>query len=314
MHHSTKYALKKLLYAIPILIGISFLAFILGYISKGDPATVLLTADPDYLPTAEEILALQTQMGINDPIWQQYGRWIIDIVHGDLGTSLITNRSVLTEMQRLAPNTLILAGTTLLVVIVCGLTGGILLAHFHNSVFDYIGRCVLVALMSLPGFCMAYLLIWLFAQKLKILPTSGTDNWLSYIMPCAVLSIGSACVVARLLRGSILNEKQKHYSLTATAKGLSPWQVLINHNLRNSLNPTITYSANIFGGLLGGSMIIESIFAVPGLGSYALSAISSRDYVALQGYVLYTGCVYVLVCLLADIICAYINPQINLEV
>ena len=131
-------------------------------------------------------------------------------------------------------------------------------------------------------------------------------------MPCLAISIGSACVVIRLLRSSILGELGKNYILTAQAKGLRRGQLISRHALRNSLVPSITYIANTFGGLLGGSMITESVFSVPGIGSYALTAINNRDYIAIQGYVLFTGVVFVLVCLLADLICAWLNPQIRL--
>lgn len=155
-------------------------------------------------------------------------------------------------------------------------------------------------------------MIWLFAQKLRILPTSGAETLSCFLMPCLAISIGLGLCgypAASLFHSG---ELSKNYILTAQAKGLRRGQLISRHALRNSLVPSITYIANTFGGLLGGSMITESVFSVPGIGSYALTAINNRDYIAIQGYVLFTGVVFVLVCLLADLICAWLNPQIRL--
>lgn len=312
MNQPLRYTIKKLLWTLPILLGITFLAFGLGMIARGDPATTRASADPDYIPTEEEIQELRAEMGLDDPIFVQYGRWVWNVAHGDLGESYIDDKPVLDELLRLLPNTLLLSGMALLVILVVGFSGGVLLALFRDTFLDLAGRVVLVFLMSIPGFCLAYFMIWLFAQKLRILPTSGAETLACFLMPCLAISIGSACVVIRLLRSSILGELSKNYILTAQAKGLGRSQLIIRHALRNSLVPSITYIANTIGGLLGGSMITESVFSVPGIGSYALAAINNRDYIAIQGYVLFTGFVFVLVCLIADLLCAWLNPQIRL--
>ena len=298
MNQTLRYTAKIILWTIPILVGITFLAFGLGLVARGDPATNRASADPNYIPTEEEIQELRAEMGLDDPILVQYGRWIWNAAHGDLGESYIDDKPVLGEILRLLPNTLLLSGMALLVITVVGLAGGLLLTLFRDKFIDLLGRVLLVFLMSIPGFCLAYFMIWLFAQKLRILPTSGAETL--------------SCLVIRLLRSSILGELSKNYILTAQAKGLRRGQLISRHALRNSLVPSITYIANTFGGLLGGSMITESVFSVPGIGSYALTAINNRDYIAIQGYVLFTGVVFVLVCLLADLICAWLNPQIRL--
>ena len=312
MNQTLRYTAKIILWTIPILVGITFLAFGLGLVARGDPATNRASADPNYIPTEEEIQELRAEMGLDDPILVQYGRWIWNAAHGDLGESYIDDKPVLGEILRLLPNTLLLSGMALLVITVVGLAGGLLLTLFRDKFIDLLGRVLLVFLMSIPGFCLAYFMIWLFAQKLRILPTSGAETLSCFLMPCLAISIGSACVVIRLLRSSILGELSKNYILTAQAKGLRRGQLISRHALRNSLVPSITYIANTYGGLLGGSMITESVFSVPGIGSYALTAINNRDYIAIQGYVLFTGVVFVLVCLLADLICAWLNPQIRL--
>lgn len=313
MRRTILYTLKKLLWTLPILVGITFLAFGLGLIARGDPATNRASADPDYIPTEAEIQALREELGLDDPVLVQYGRWMAGVVRGDLGQSLIDDKPVGEELLRLLPNTLLLSVLALLVIAVAGLAGGLLLALFRDRFLDLLGRVLLVFLMSVPGFCMAYFLIWLLAQRLHVLPTSGAESLASFVMPCLAVSIGSACVVIRLLRASILGEMGKNYMLTAQAKGLRRDQIMLRHGLRNGLTPSVSYVANTFGGLLGGSMITESVFSVPGIGSYALTAIQKRDYIAIQGYVLFTGFAFVLVCLLADLLCAWLNPRIRLE-
>ena len=313
MRQTLLYTIKKLLWTVPILVGITFLAFGLGLIARGDPATNRASADPDYIPTEAEIQALREELGLDDPVLVQYGRWMAGVVRGDLGQSLIDDKPVLGELLRLLPNTLLLSVLALAVIAVAGLAGGLLLALFRDSFLDLLGRVLLVLLMSVPGFCMAYFLIWLLAQKLHILPTSGAESLASFVMPCLAVSIGSACVVTRLLRSSLLGEMSKNYILTAQAKGLRRSQIILRHGLRNALTPSVSYVANTFGGLLGGSMITESVFSVPGIGSYALAAINNRDYIAIQGYVLFTGFAFVLACLLADLLCAWLNPRIRLE-
>lgn len=307
-----RYAAKKILWTVPILAGITFLAFGLSLTARGDPALARLSVDPDYIPSKEEIQVLREEMGLNDPILVQYGRWIAGAVHGDLGVSYIDGKPVLNEMLRLLPNTLLLSVLSLALIAALGLSGGILLALFRDRLPDVLGRTLLVFLMSVPGFCLAYFMIWLFAQKLKLLPTSGTEPITAFIMPCLALALGPACVTARLLRSSILGELSRDYILTARAKGLGRPQLILRHALRNALIPSVTYITNTFGGLLGGSMITETVFSIPGAGSYALAAINNRDYIALQGYVLFTGFAFVLVCLVSDFLCACLNPQIRL--
>jgi len=304
--------MTKIFLAIPILIGITLLAFGLGLIARGDPALARLTVDPDYIPTEEEVQALREEMGLTDPIFIQYGRWISGVVKGDLGESYLDDKPVLSEMLRLLPNTLLLSFMSLTLIVVLGLLGGILLVVFQDRLFDVIGRILSIFIMSVPGFCLAYFMIWVFAQKLKLLPTSGTEPMTAFIMPCLALALSSACLVARLLRSSILGELVQDYALTARAKGLRKSQLVFRHTLRNALTPSVTHIANVFGGFLGGSMITESIFSIPGIGTYALTAINNRDYTAIQGYVLFTGFAFVLVCLLSDLICSYLNPQIRL--
>lgn len=162
MNSTLYYIKKKILWTIPILIGITFLAFSLGLMGKGDPATTRASADPNYIPTEEEIEEIREEMGLNDSIFVQYIHWMEDVLHGDFGTSYIDDKPVFEEMMRLMPNTLILSVMSLSLIIVLGLIGGIFLAWFQDRFLDLTGRIALVFFMSIPGFCLAYFMIWLF--------------------------------------------------------------------------------------------------------------------------------------------------------
>ena len=231
MNQTLRYTAKKILWTIPILVGITFLAFGLGLVARGDPATNRASADPNYIPTEEEIQELRAEMGLDDPILVQYGRWIWNAAHGDLGESYIDDKPVLGEILRLLPNTLLLSGMALLVITVVGLAGGLLLTLFRDKFIDLLGRVLLVFLMSIPGFCLAYFMIWLFAQKLRILPTSGAETLSCFLMrpvwlfPSAQINVPiypAAC-------SSILGELSKNYILTAQAKGLRRGQLISRH-------------------------------------------------------------------------------------
>ena len=176
MNRTIYYIKKKIIWTIPILIGITFLAFSLGLMGRGDPATTRASADPNYIPTEEEIEEIREEMGLNDPILIQYIHWIKDVLHGDFGTSYIDDKPVFNEMMRLMPNTILLSVMSLIVIVILGLIGGVLLAWFQDHFVDFAGRIALVFFMSIPGFCLAYFMIWLFAQKLHILPTSGAET------------------------------------------------------------------------------------------------------------------------------------------
>ena len=173
MNQTLRYTAKIILWTIPILVGITFLAFGLGLVARGDPATNRASADPNYIPTEEEIQELRAEMGLDDPILVQYGRWIWNAAHGDLGESYIDDKPVLGEILRLLPNTLLLSGMALLVITVVGLAGGLLLTLFRDKFIDLLGRVLLVFLMSIPGFCLAYFMIWLFAQSCVSCPPAA---------------------------------------------------------------------------------------------------------------------------------------------
>lgn len=307
------YCIRKLLTMIPVLLGISIVAFALGKLSPGDPAIETLRRIAVEDPTAEQIEAMREEMGLLDPVPVQYGTWLKHALSGDLGESYLDGTPIGAELLRRLPVTVRLSLLALFWTLLFGLSGGICMAWHQNSAADKVLSGVAVFLLSIPGFWLAIFAIILFSEILHWLPTSGIDSWRSYLMPSLVLAASNIGVTARLTRASLLKEMGQHYALVASSKGLSRRSVLTKHAFRNSLVPVVTLVGNYFGGILGGSAIVESIFAVPGIGKYALDAIYTRDYLVIQGYVLFTGATFVLVTLAIDLLYAVINPKIRLE-
>ena len=254
---------------------------------------------------------MREELGFNRPWIERYLDWLENALHGNLGTSFFDRRDVGDEIARRLPMTLRLSFLAMAMTICMGIGTGIFMALNRNKITDKVLRGVSILLLSVPGFWLALFLILIFSEKLRLLPTSGYSGWQSLLMPAFVLSSSTIGVTARLTRGSLLKELGEQYILVANSKGMTDRKVIIKHALQNSLIPIITVLGNYFGGILGGSAIIESVFALPGLGSYVLSAIEGRDYFVVQGYVLFSGCIYVLVTLLIDLLYLFINPKIR---
>lgn len=263
-------------------------------------------------PTQEEIEKKREELGLNAPLAVQYGRWISRALRGDLGTSYLTKKPVLEELKRRAPITVHVAFFSFLLVILIGVSGGIYLSAAKKGVLYRLVNTLSIAVISIPGFCVSLLLIWGFSERLRILPTSGVSGWKSYIMPAIALALPSIGNIMRMMQSSIEKEMGKQYVEAAYSKGFGKAYVIFWHVLRNSLIPVVTMAGNFLGGILGGAAVIEGIFSIPGLGGYALTAISGRDYPALQGYVLITGAVFVILHFLVDLISYGLNPQIQL--
>ena len=243
----------------------------------------------------------------------QYVCWLQKVVHGDLGTSYLTKKPISSELFRRAAVTIKVAILSVLLVIFIGILLGLLMSLCKKSMLYRILNFISIGVISIPGFCIALLLIWVFSEKLRILPTSGIDSWKSFVMPAFALALPTIGTVMRLTESSLEKEFSRPYVVAAYSKGFSTIYITVMHTLRNSMISVVTTLGNYFGGILGGSAVIEGIFSIPGMGSYALSAISGRDYPALQGYVLITGFIFVIIHLLVDLISYWLNPQIRLE-
>lgn len=307
-----RYIARRLLVWIPVLLGISIAAFLLGRIAPGDPVDDALARIGIEFPTEADRAEMRSQLGLDQSLPRQYIRWLNRVLHGDLGTSYTSNRDIGQELARRLPVTLKLALSALAVAVVLGVGGGVLMAAFHGSWLDVLLRSVSTLLLSVPGFWLALLLITVFAEQLHWLPTSGLDRGiLSLVLPSLALAAANVGSTSRVVRGNVIAQLGEQYILVANAKGLPQRMVVLGHALRNSLVPVITLIGNYFGGILGGSTIIENIFAIPGIGSYVLSAIQNRDYPVIQGYVLITGTTFVLITLGIDLLYIAADPKIR---
>ncbi len=306
-----RYLLQKILSLIPVLLGISLVAFVLGVISPGNPAEIALSQG-GYEPTPEQVAQMEREMGLDRPYPVQYLHWMGKAVTGDLGMSYSSQRPVASELARRLPVTLKLAAYAMVLTCAGGIMLGCAAAFFHDRWPDKCIQALINTQLSLPSFWLALLLILLFAENLGWLPTSGNGGPKHMILPALVLSSASTATAARLTRSSLLAEFGKQYCTAASARGISRWRLVICNALPNAIVPTVALLGNSLGGMLGGSAIIESIFALPGIGSYALDSITNRDYPALQGYVLLTGVIYVTVTMLVDTVSMLLDPKVRL--
>ncbi len=288
------------------------IAFTLGVISPGDPAMIALSQGGMTDPTPVQVAAMREKLGLDDPFAVQYLRWAKNALCGDLGTSYSSNVSVREELARRLPVTLKLAGYAMLMACSCGILLGTVSAAWNGKPFDRFIIGFTNVMLSIPGFWLAILMVLLFAENLRWLPTSGTGGVRYMLMPALVLSSATTATAARLTRSALLAEFGKQYFLAANAKGISKIRLIVWNALPNAIVPVITLLGNYLGGILGGSVVVETIFALPGIGSYAIDAIHARDYPALQGYVLLTGLLFVVITLAVDLISMALNPKIHL--
>lgn len=309
-----KYIGRRLLMLIPVLIGISLAAFLLGRIAPGDPVDDALFRIGIEFPTEADRAAMRAELGLDRPLPEQYLRWLGDALRGDLGESYTDGRDIARELMRRLPITLKASLAAMVSAILFGVGGGVLMAACRGTWVDAVLKALSTLLLSVPGFWLALFLITVFAEWLHLLPTSGLDRGIfSLILPAVALSAANVGSTSRFTRGNILAQMGEQYIVVANAKGISQKAVMLGHAFRNSLVPIVTLIGNYFGGILGGSTIIENIFAIPGLGSYVLSAINNRDYPVIQGYVLLTGATFVLITLAIDLLYILVNPKIRVQ-
>lgn len=303
------YAFRWILMVIPFLIGLTILAFALGVLSPGDPAIAALTMDGTSEPTEAEILAMQHSMGLDRPYWVQYLSWLSSAVVGDLGVSYLTHKPVADELIRRFPVTLHLAIWAMAWVLVLGIPAGVWAALRKDSFREMALRLVALLFISIPSFWLAIVMMLIFSEGLQILPSSGYGDSIHMVLPSFVLAAGTAAATLRLEETSVLETMDKPFVLTARAKGLPSFWIMAHHVLPNSLIPVITMVGTFFGSILGGSVIIENLFSIPGLGSYVLAAIWGRDYPVIQGYVLISGTVFLVFNYLVDLSYYILSPE-----
>lgn len=303
------YVFRRLLQMVPVLLGVIFVVFFIMQLVPGDPAQLLAGEGA----SAETIEKLREQLGLNQPMLLQYVQYVGDILHGDFGNSLRTNIPVLEEIKTRLPATIQLAVVSIIFTIVFGMIAGIISATKQYSKSDIVVMVIALLGISMPSFWLGLSLIYFFSVKLHLLPVAGWGSWKHMILPAITLGASGAAIVARMARSSMLDVMRQDFIRTARAKGLKQHLIVYKHGLKNALIPVITVVGLQFGGLLGGTVLVESVFAINGLGRLIVDAIRMRDLPMVQGGVLIASIIFVVVNLIVDLLYRYFNKRIELD-
>ena len=301
-----KYVARRIIVTIPVLLGIVLLVFFMLQVVPGDPVTVMMK---EHLKE-DVVQNLRHTMHLDDPFIVRYARYVWDMLHGDLGVSWKLNRPVTKLIGEAFPYTCRLAVAAALFSWILGIPVGAISAVKKNTIIDRLSMGVSLFGVSMPVFWVALILQNAFKD---VLPVSGAKSWQCYILPTIVLGWSSAGRIARLTRSNLLEVMREDYIRTARSKGLSPFRVITGHAMKNALIPVITFMAIQISSLLSGAVITESVFAMPGVGSLAVTAINNRDMPLLQGTVIFTAVLIIAGNLIADVLYTLIDPRIRVE-
>lgn len=304
-----RYIIKRLLETIPLLLVVSFTVFLFIRMIPGDPAR--LVAGPD--ATNQEVELLREYMGLNKPLPVQYADYMKGVMTGDLGTSLKTGDSVANMLFPRYQPTIMLAFSSMVWALIVGLVIGVFSAVFRGRWPDFTGMLLAVIGISLPSFWTGLMLMQLFSVNLRWLPTGGLDNWKSLIMPSLTLGAGIMAMVARFSRSEMIETLRNDYIRTARAKGLNEVEVITRHALRNSMVQVMTIIGLQFGFLLGGSVIVETVFSIPGLGRLLIDSIHFRDYTVIQAELMIFSFQFIMINLIVDVLYGVVNPKIRYD-
>jgi ABC-type dipeptide/oligopeptide/nickel transport system permease component len=295
--------------AVPVLFGVSLLVFIAVRLAPGDPAQILAGFDAN----KEMLDAIRQEHGLDRPWPEQYVRFLGDLAHLNLGTSTTSRQPVAMELAERLPITAALAVSATIFASIVGVTAGVLAARFQRTWIDYLAMVAAVGGLSIPNYVVGLVLILVFAVTLHILPATGASSPLHFIMPVFTVGALGAGIIARQTRSAVLDVLGEDYIRTARAKGMAERLVLFRHALRNALIPIVTVIGLIFGQLLAGTVIVETVFDVPGMGKYMIDRITLRDYTAVQGAVLVITLSYVFVNVLVDVAYALIDTRVRIR-
>lgn len=302
-----RYIGKRLLLLIPTLLGISLVVLLLIDLTPGDPARMMLGASA----TEAQVEELREELGLNDPFLTRWWRYITGVVQGDFGTSLMTKRPVFDEMMDRFRYTLVLVVFGTVFSTVLGIPVGVFAATNQRTWKDSTAIFLSLIAVSMPSFWFALLLIRFFGVKLQWLPLSGVDTWTGWILPCAAMAIGLIALIARQMRSDMLETLRQDYITTARSKGLSERVVVFRHALKNAMIPVIMVIGGVFGSSLGGSLITEVIFSIPGLGQYIMTGLNNRDYPVIQSGILIISGMFAVIILVVDVVFALVDPRIR---
>ena len=304
-----KYIIKRLLLIIPIILGATILVFTIMYFTPGDPEEIILGTDAG----RDAIMALRDKMGLNDPYIIRLGRYIVSLCHLDFGDSYMTGLPIFQELMERIPNTLKLSMISILVGVLAGVPLGVNAAVHHGRWQDFLSMIIALLGVSTPGFWLALMLVVIFSVKLNVLPPFGMGGLKYWIMPVLSNCFNGLATQARQSRSSMLDVLYSDYIVMARAKGLPEKEVIWKHALPNAMIPIITVIGGALGHALGGGLVIETVFGIPGVGYYMTTAINQRDYIVVQGCVVILGVVFSLMMLLTDLLLAAVDPRIKAQ-
>jgi len=305
----SQYIIRRLLSSLLVLLVVTILIFVMVRLIPGDPATVKLGPEA----TKVDLELLRRYLGLDKPATVQYFLYMGNLLRGDMGISTRSGLPVTTEIMSRLPNTLLLAATAILIAIVLGVTIGVIAGAKQSSLFDAISMPVALFGVSMPSFWLGLMLILLFSVKLGWFPSAGAGSLRHLILPALTLGVGNMAIIARMTRSSMLEVIRLDYVRTARAKGLTERRVVFVHALKNALIPVVTIVGLQAAGLLAGAVLVEIVFAWPGIGRLLVDAIFSRDYFVIQAVVLIIATGFILVNLVVDIAYAYLDPRIHYQ-
>lgn len=305
-----KSIVKRIVSFFLTLVGITFLSFLLSYLSPGDPVEIMMKKGGNVV--SEEIIEKKKgELGLKDPLLVQYGRWLGGIVKGDFGVSYKSGDPVLEEITESLPYTIKLTILSMALIVILSTPLGVLCARYKDGWLDNILRFITYLFTSLPSFFLALILMYVLSLKLHLFPVIAKGHPEGIVMPALVLSLTLSSWYIRQVRAIVLGELGKNYVEGLRARGIRESRIMFQHVLKNCLMPLVTLLGISFGTMLGGSTIVESIFTWPGVGKMAVDAITSRDYPVIQGYVVWMALIFMLVNLLVEVSCSCLDPRIR---
>ncbi|KAF6580417.1 MULTISPECIES: nickel ABC transporter permease [Paenibacillus] len=303
---------KKFLTFMLFFLILSFVSFCLLKLVPGDPVRSILRVD-DVAVSNQQIADMRSQLGLDQPLPVQYGKWLVQLLQLDFGQSYLTHRPVLTEFIEKLPYTLLLTGGSLFIMLLIALPLGTLSALYRNHWIDSASRVFALIGSSIPSFWLGLLFIEWFAVKLRILPSMGDGTIFHLVLPSLTLGLAMAAVYVRMIRASLIESSGQDFIKAAQARGISPVRIFFRHMFRHSLVPLITVFSESIGSLLGGTVVIEVLFAYPGLGKWIVDAIAARDYPIIQGYTIFMAVFIICLNILVELSYRWVNPEIALK-
>lgn len=304
--------IRKFLETLGFVLFITFISFLFIRMAPGDPVLTILNVD-ELSVSQEQVEALREEMGFNQPLLVQYGQWLLDFVRLDFGQSYVTGQPVMKMIMGGLPATLELTAGALVIMLLIAIPLGSLSALHRNSWIDHVSRLLSIMGAAIPSFWLGLILIDLFGVRLGWLPTMGRDGWISLLLPSLTLGLAISSVYVRLLRSSLLDSLGQEFVRAAQARGYSEARIFWVHALRHSLPPVITVFGVSLGSLIGGVVVVEVLFAYPGIGKLVVDSIRQRDYPLIQGYILVMAALVFVVNTLVDLSYRYLNPEMKLK-